>query len=110
MEKHVGTRDKAVEHVDRFCLLQIKRQRFLRAIDPHEVAGHAFDGRVVPAGEVADTRSLDLDDAGTEISKLAAGKRCSHGLLNGDDGDVLERQHYNGAGNSECRMQNADRA
>src|SRR5699024_760117 len=68
-----------------------EREALLRPVDPHEVARHPLDGRVVAAGEVANPGALDLDDPGPQVCELAGGERGRDGLLAADDGDALER-------------------
>jgi hypothetical protein len=47
---------------------------------------------VVVAGEVAAVRALHLDHPGTEIGEIPGGQWGCDRLLDGDDGDALERE------------------
>ena len=85
--------EQAREHLRALRPLEIERQRFLRSIQPDEVAREALDAGVVAAREVAAVGPLDLDHARAEVGKLPRRERRSDGLLDRDDGDALQRQH-----------------
>jgi hypothetical protein len=74
-------------------VLHIERQAFLRAVEPHEISRLSFDGLVVIAREIADCRALDLDHSSAQVRELAGGERRGDGLLEGDDGDAIQREH-----------------
>ena len=61
------------------------------------MAGHAAHGRVVTAGEVANSGTLNLDDASAKIGEMACGKRRCDRLFQGNDGDSFERLHKSAA-------------
>ena len=76
----------------RFGPFHIERQRFLRAVQPDEMARQSLNGGVVAAREIAIARPLDLDDPRAEIRELSRRKRHRHGLFERDHGDPGERQ------------------
>jgi hypothetical protein len=57
------------------------------------VRAQSLYGLVVVAREITGPGPLDLDDARTEIRKLARGERGSDGLLEGNDGNSVQRTH-----------------
>ena len=71
-----------------FRSFEIQRQRFLRAIQPDEIARHPSDGRVVAASEVAAIGPLDFDDAGAQVGKVTRRQWRRDSLLERDDGGV----------------------
>src|SRR5699024_6979733 len=91
LEEDVRGVDELVHDAGRLRRLEVEREALLRPVDPHEVARHPLDGRVVAAGEVANPGSFDLDDPGPQVGELAGGERGRDGLLAADDGDALER-------------------
>ena len=50
---------------------------------------------VVVAGEVAAAGSLHLDHPGAQIGQVPGRQRSRDGLLDGNDGDALERKRHN---------------
>jgi hypothetical protein len=72
------------------------------------VTGQATHGGVVGAREVSDTRALHLDDPGTEVGQLSAGKWRSNGLFDRHHRDALEgKGGIHVMHNSKCKNQNA---
>ena len=49
---------------------------------------------VVTAGEVAAVDAFHLDHPRAEVSEIAGGQRCRNRLLDGDDGESLQRQAH----------------
>ena len=76
--------------------LDVQLDRFLAPVQPHEVARLAVHRPVVAAGEVADTRPLDLDDPGAQVGQLPGGERRRDRLLQSDDHDPRQRQRRAG--------------
>jgi len=58
--------------ISRFWPFHIERQRFFRAVQPDEMAREPMPGGVVASGDVTIHRSLDLDDARSQIGGLAS--------------------------------------
>ena len=54
----------------------------------------AVDDVVVTAREVAAVDAFDLDHPRAEVSEIAGGQRRRNRLLDGDDGESLERQAH----------------
>ena len=90
LHEDIGSTDQPLHHLARLGPLQVEGQRFLRAIEPDEVARQPLDRRVVTAGEVADDRTLHLDDPRAEVGELPGGERRRHGLLQGDHRHPVE--------------------
>jgi hypothetical protein len=63
--------------------------RLLAAVEPHEVRCEAVHNAVVVAGEVAVTRSFDLDDAGAKVGEVAGGERAGDSLFERPDCDAV---------------------
>jgi len=84
LHEDIGAREQAREYVLRFGAFQIERQRFLRPVQPDEMARQPVHGGVVPAREVSVDRPLDLDDPRAEIGELPGGERYGDRLLHGD--------------------------
>ena len=74
-EEHIRAIDELLENAPSFLGLQIERERFLRPIQPDEVARHSANRLVVVAGEVTRSGTLDLDDASPEVRELAGRER-----------------------------------
>ena len=90
LHEHVGALEEPRQHRLRGGLLEIERQRFLRAIEPDEVARQSADGLVVAAREVPAVGPLDLDHARAEVGELARRERRGDRLLDRHDGDALQ--------------------
>jgi hypothetical protein len=86
--------EQPLDDAARGRLLEIERQRLLRAIEPDEIAGQPLDGGVVVTGEIAALGALDLDHARAEIGELARRERRRHGLLDRHDDDPVERTRH----------------
>src|SRR5918997_464209 len=85
LDHDVGAGHKAAQDLSSLILLQVQGQRFLGAVEPDEVAGHAPDRFVVTPGEVPDPGALDLYDPRAEVCELTGGEGGGHGLFEGDD-------------------------
>jgi hypothetical protein len=93
VHEHVRAAEQLVQDPLSGGLLDVERQRLLRPVQPHEVAGLAQHGGVVVPGEVAAFGALDLDHAGAEVGELAGRVGRGDGLLQADHGDPVQRQH-----------------
>jgi hypothetical protein len=93
VDEDVCAGEQFPQHVDRFGLLQVERQRLFRAVQPDEVARHTVDGRIVAACEIADVGALDLDDTRAEIRKLPRRERRSDCLLDRNNRNTCKRKH-----------------
>jgi hypothetical protein len=103
LDEHVGARQQRGE--DPFCvrLLEVEGQRFLRSVQPHEVARHAVDRRIVCTREIAGAWPLNLDHPRAEVSQMAGGERRRNGLLQRHDGQSFKRPHqYDRGSPSTC--------
>jgi len=58
------------------------------------VRTRALHDVVVAARQVATLDPLHLDDPRAEVCEVAGGEWCRHGLLEGDDGDALQRKAH----------------
>jgi hypothetical protein len=72
-------------------MLDVERETLLRAVAPDEVRREPANALVVTTREIADTGSLDLDDACAEIGELTRAERRGDRVLERDDGDAGER-------------------
>ena len=81
LHQHICAGDDVQQDTQRGRLLQIERQAFLGAVDPDEMRSLTVHPLVIGAGKVTHARTLDLDDAGTEISELTGTKGCGNGVL-----------------------------
>jgi hypothetical protein len=88
LHQHVGTVQQLVHHASALGLLEVKGQRLLTAVEPHEVARLAMHGTVVTPGEVAALGTLDLDHPRTQVGELSGGVRRGPRLLQAHDGDA----------------------
>jgi hypothetical protein len=89
LNKDVGGRDQALQHLPRPLLFQVERHGLLEAVEPDEVARHPLDGLVVVTGKVSGPGALYLHDARAEVGELAGGEGGGDSLLQGDDRDPL---------------------
>src|SRR5690606_8016600 len=65
----------------------------LRTIRPDEIRGQPLDPLVVAAGEIADARSLDLDDAGAEVRQVPRADGCCDRVFERENGQAVEWSH-----------------
>ena len=72
LDEYVGARQQPRQDLFRLRLLEIQRQRLLRAVQPDEMTRHALDRCVVRTGEVSSARALDLDHTRAEVSQVSA--------------------------------------
>ena len=73
-------------HDDRcFGPFDVKRERFLPAVQPDEMARHPKNGGVVCASEVATCSAFDFDHTRAKIDELTRGKGNRDRLLQRDD-------------------------
>jgi len=86
--------DQALQDCLAFGMLDIERQAFFRAIGPNEMRREAFDALVVCTREIPDTGPLDLDDACSDVGKLARAERRSDRVLERDDRYSIEGTHF----------------
>ena len=56
-------------------VLEVEDERFLAAVEPHEIGALAVHVSVVAAGEIA-LRAFDLDDAGARVGEAARSSRA----------------------------------
>ena len=94
LQEDVGLVDQASDDVAALLALEVDGQRFLAAVEPHEVRAGAMDDMVVATREIAAVDALDLDDACPEIGEVTGGKRCGDRLLDRDDRHPLERKGH----------------
>ncbi len=90
LHEHIGAFEQTGQHILGFRAFQIEGQRFLRPVQPDEMAREPMHGGVVRAREVAVDRPLDLDDPRPQVCQLPCGKRHGHGLFHGDHRDPVE--------------------
>ena len=98
LHEHVGALEQPFEHDRRLGVLQVERQALLRAVRPDEMRGQPAHALVVGAREVAHARTLDLDHARAEVGELARAEGRGDRVLEGDDGDAVQRAHQNDLG------------
>ena len=91
LHQHIGGGDQLLEHRQRAGLLQVQRQAFLGAVDPHEMRRQAIDPLVIGPGKVAHARALHLDDPGPQVRQLAGAKRRGNRVFQGNNGDAVQR-------------------
>ena len=103
LDEYVRATQQAHEDLLSVRLPEIQRQRLLRSVQPDEVTRHAADGRVVGTREVSDARPFDLDHARAQVGEMPCGKRRRDSLLQGDDGEPLERSHQYERGSPRTR-------
>src|SRR3712207_6509632 len=94
LDEDVSPLDEALQDLPRTLFFQIEGNGLLCAVEPDEVARETPGGPVVGAGEVPGTRTLDLYDPRAEVGELAGGEGSRDRLLQGDDGNAFERQHF----------------
>ena len=87
LHEHVGARQQDAQQALVVVLGEVEHDRFLAAIEPHEIRALAVHHVVIEAGEVA-FRPLDLDDARTGIGQPAGAGRRRHRLLKRHDEEV----------------------
>ncbi len=85
--------DQALQDGPGFRVLDVERQAFLGAVGPDEMGCQTIDPLVIAAGEVSDTGPFHLDDAGTQIGKLARGEGSGDGVFECDDRCSSQRFH-----------------
>ena len=78
MDQDVGVGDNAIQQVHPLGLEDVQRYAEFVGIQVEEQAalfgmGFVFGIRTAPAGAVADTRTLDLNHVGAEVSKQFGG-------------------------------------
>ena len=71
-------------------LLQVQRQAFLGAVDPHKMRGLSTRTLVISAGKIAISRAFHLDDTGAQIGQLAGAKSCGNRVFQRHHGDVVQ--------------------
>src|SRR5262249_60979181 len=91
LDKDVRLRQQAIQYLSGRKLFQIESQRFLGAIRPDKMTGHAAHRSVVSAGKVANFGTLDLDYARAEIGQVTSCQRRRYCLLERNDSDTLQR-------------------
>lgn len=84
LDQHVGLRDHALQQCGIVRIGEVENDRFLAAVQPHEIGTVAIDRRVVATGEVA-LGAFDLDHARAGVGEP---RRC---IRRG--GRLLHRHH-----------------
>ena len=94
LDEDVGTVDQTAH--DRTALrgLEVDRDRLLAAVEPDEMRPGAVHDVVVTAREVAAVDAFHLDHPRAEVGEIAGGQRRCNRLLDGDDGESLQRQAH----------------
>ena len=95
LHQHIGPLDQLLQHGACGRVLEVERQAFLGAVAPDEVRRRAVGPAVVGAGEVALARTLDLDDARTEVSELTRAERRGNRMLQRNDQHSFQWTHGN---------------